>query len=287
MFIGSVSRLYLVCGNGLLMVILPVIALAIMNYKIRQVIVKRAEARAALAQRIAKAQNQGIGTNKPLRGPPPEPTIGSILLLIVVFFVISQSFKVSALERLITWQKRPLRQDPNGPKCHLVWFQLILTSAEFIHWALYGTLTDYTPFKESLIILNHTCIILNASVNIVFYIWKDKGFRAAFIELFPSTRRLLPCFRDAVASTETPTSSTGKQTPHASNGSTPKAPTKTEGRSPLIPKRDVVITVNDESQLIQVQQISLPDLVHVGNLSKVSSANVDSNALPNCRLIES
>ncbi|TRY60950.1 hypothetical protein TCAL_11534, partial [Tigriopus californicus] len=113
--------LYLVCGNGLLMVIFPVIALAIMNYRIRpvigprrmyglmvifpvialaimnyrirQVIVKRAEARAALAQRIAKAQNQGIGLNKTIRGPPPEPTIGSILLLIVVFFVISQSFK--------------------------------------------------------------------------------------------------------------------------------------------------------------------------------------------------
>ena len=44
---------------------------------------------------------------------------------------------------------------------------------------------DYHFWVEVVINLNHVALAVNAAVNIVIYICKDKKFRAAFVELLP------------------------------------------------------------------------------------------------------
>jgi len=117
-------RYYLLAANCTLMVFLPVASLIFLNYKIHKAIEKREHFRATMTTKAPSLKSpadgpakNGGGSNghrgsvavttsadaaEAKRKKEREVTIGQVLVIIVVTFVVTQSFKVSRLSSGLT-----------------------------------------------------------------------------------------------------------------------------------------------------------------------------------------
>ncbi len=153
------------------MVIIPFISLVVLNWRIHMAIKRREAFRATLS-----ASNNANASRTQKAGPPPpqagggltktdandqkgskerEVTISQILVLIVIIFLVCQSFKV-----------------------------VVVGYEVFSHFNSDGG-GNFPFWIEVVINLNHVALATNAAMNIAVYICKDTKFRKACIEMLP------------------------------------------------------------------------------------------------------
>ena len=70
--------------------------------------------------------------------------------------------------------------------CHSI--RSILNTYECIQFALYGKLQNWPGWIQMLVHVNHFALVVNSSINIFIYCWKDEKFLNVMLETLGISR---------------------------------------------------------------------------------------------------